>query len=579
MRRTVRTFILLSLGLGAPFHAQDRDFVPVTTAMLEHPSPNDWLMYSRTPDAQRYSPLDRINRQNVGRLREVFKRELGMGAQESIPIVHDGVMYLIAPGASVLAVDATNGDLIWEHKRPEGTPPSRTKALAIYQDLVLFSSPDGFMVGLDARTGAVRWETKSIGALISGVIVADGKVISGRACGRERENCHISAHDALTGEEVWRFYTVPWAGEPGDETWAGSPPDQRLASPWGLAGGYDPERRLILWGIANPMPNTRAARHGGNPRAIPVTAPSALYSNSTVALNPDTGKLVWYYQHLPGDDWDLDYTNERVLVRSAVSPDPAHVKWINPDIPRGQVHDIAFTVGEGGGIFALDRDAGKFLWATPFPYDTPNFLISDIDVRTGQTRLNEEVLLEEPGERHTICFWNTKSYWPMAYHVGENSLFVPYVDNCVDNSSPIPESENGPAVRAIRQGTPRPGANMEAFAGLAKINAETGEITRIYTGRAPSNGAVLATAGGLVFWGDLARKFRAFDAASGEILWEETLGGTIQNSTITYAVDGRQYVAVFTGEGLLTGGLLEQAGLTDVPRRYNALYVFALPDE
>jgi alcohol dehydrogenase (cytochrome c) len=327
------------------------------------------------------------------------------------------------------------------------------------------------------------------------------------------------------------------------------------------------------------MPNTRAARHGGDSRAIPVTAPSALYSNSTVALNPDTGTLVWYYQHLPGDDWDLDYTNERVLVRSAVSPDPAHVKWINPDIPRGQVHDIAFTVGEGGGIFALDRDEGKFLWATPFPYDTPNFLISDIDVRTGQARLNEEVLLEEPGERHTICFWNTKSYWPMAYHVGENALFVPYVDNCVDNSSPIPESENGPAVRAIRQGTPRPGANMEAFAGLAKINAETGEITRIYTGRAPGNGAVLATAGGLVFWGDLARKFRAFDAASGEILWEETLGGTIQNSTITYAVDGRQYVAVFTGEGLLTGGLLEQAGLADVPRRYNALYVFALPDE
>lgn len=577
IRTTLAATASALLALSGLVHAQDRDFVPVTTAMLENPSPDDWLMYSRTPDAQRYSPLDQIDRRNVGRLRQVFKRELGVGAQESIPIVHDGVMYLIAPGARVLALDAATGDLVWEHKRPDGTPPSRTKALAIYEDLVLFSSPDGFMVGLDARTGEVRWETKSIGALISGVIVADGKLISGRACGRERANCHISAHDALTGTELWRFHTVPLAGEPGDETWGGSPPDERLASPWGLAGGYDPVRRLIFWGIANPMPNTRLERHGGNPRAVPMTTPADLYSNSTVTLNPDTGELVWYYQHLPGDDWDLDYTNERVLVRSPVRPDPAHVKWINPDIPRGDIRDIAFTVGEGGGIFALDRDDGTFLWATPFPYDTPNFLISDIDVRTGRTHINEAMLLDEPGKRRTICFWNTKSYWPMAYHPGENALYVPYVDNCVDNSAPIPETENGPAVRAIRQGTPRPGANMDAFAGLAKINVETGEMTRIYTGRAPSNGAVLATAGGLVFWGDLAGKFRAFDATSGDILWEETLGGTIQNSTITYAVDGKQYVAVFTGEGLLTGGLLEQAGLTDVPRRYNALYVFALP--
>ena len=577
IRKRLLVLTVAIVAAAAASLAQVREFVPVTGATLENPGPNDWLMYSRTYDAQRFSPLTQINRQNVAQLREVFKRDLGSGSQESIPIVYRGVMYLVAPGASVLALDATNGNLIWEHKRPEGTGPSRTKALAIYEDLVLFTSPDGFVVGLDARTGAVRWETRSVGALISGVIVVDGKVISGRACGRERDACHISAHDARTGRELWRFYTVPTAGEPGEETWGGLPAERRLASPWGLAGGYDPARRLIIWGIANPMPNSRAERHDGNAHAIPVTAPSALYSNSTVALNPDTGRLVWYYQHLPGDDWDLDYTNERVLVRTPVSPDPRHVKWINPAIPRGQVRDIALTVGEGGGLFALDRDAGTFLWATPFPFDTPNFLISDIDVRTGRTRLNEALILDPPGQRRTVCFWNTKSYWPMAYHPGENALFVPYVDNCVDNSSPIPESENGPAVRAIRQGTPRPGSSAEQFAGLAKVNVETGEITRIYQGRAPGNGAVLATAGDLVFWGDLARKLRAFDAGSGRILWETTLGGTIQNSTITYAVDGRQYVAVLTGEGLLTGGLLEQAGLGEVPRRYNALYVFALP--
>src|SRR5688500_2292644 len=138
-----------------------------------------------------------------------------------------------------------------------------------------------------------------------------------------------------------------------------------------LPGVYDPQRRLVHWGVANPMPNTRRARHDGKFDAIPLSAPADLYSNSTVALNPDTGKLVWYYQHLPGDDWDLDYTNERVLVRTAVSPDPKFVKWINPDIPRGQMRDIALTFGEGGGIFALDRTTGQVLWANLFSVDTP----------------------------------------------------------------------------------------------------------------------------------------------------------------------------------------------------------------
>jgi alcohol dehydrogenase (cytochrome c) len=551
-----------------------KTFTPVTEAMLANPAPDDWLMYSRTYDAQRFSPLKQITRQNVGQLRQVFKRELGAGAQESIPIVYRGVMYVVAPGASILAIDATNGDVIWEHKRPAGA--SRTKAIAIYEDMVFYSSPDGFIVALDARTGQLKWETKSSGNLTSGVIVADGKVLSGRACGTVRDDCYISAHDARTGREAWRFYTVPAAGEPGDETWGGAPPEGRLASPWGLAGGYDPVRRLIFWGIANPMPNTRAARHGGNARAIPLSAPADLYSNSTVALNPDTGKLAWYYQHLPGDDWDLDFPNERVLVRTAVAPDPKFVKWINPDVPRGQVRDVALNVGEGGGIWALDRTTGQFLWATPFPSDVPEFLISKIDVKTGQTFINENVLVDAPGERRTVCFWNTKSYWPMAYHAGLNSLFVSYNNNCLDMTAAAPAAEGQPAASERRVGVPRPGSKPEEFAGLAKINVATGEIRHIYQGRAPGQGAVLATAGDLVFWGDLDQKFRAFDARSGEMVWETTLGGTIQNSTITYAVNGKQYIAVLTGEGLLSGGLIDQAQLKPV-RRYNALYVFALP--
>jgi alcohol dehydrogenase (cytochrome c) len=499
---------------------------------------------------------------------------MGMGTVESIPLVYRGIMYFAVPGAGVRALDAATGSAIWSYKRELGN--SRTKTLAIFDDLVFYTAPDGFIVALDARTGEMRWETKTSGGLTSGPIVVEGKVLTGRTCTGQRANCYISAHDARTGKEIWKFFTAAGPGEPGGETWGDAPEPTRTASTWGLPGSYDPVRKLIYWGVANPTPNTRMARHGGNPDAIPTFAPADLYSNSTVALNPETGKLAWYYQHLPGDDWDEDYTHERTLLRTPVSPDSRFVKWINPDIRRGSPRDIAVMVGEGGGIFALDRATGQFLWASPFPYDVKNFIISSIDVKTGITHLNTDLLFREPGQKHTLCFWNTRSYWPLAYHPALNSLYVPFVDNCLDMTSAIPATAEQAAVGEKRVGARRAGTELDAFAGVAKVNMATGEVKRIYTGRAPGNGAMLATAGDLVFWGDLNQKFRAFDANSGKILWETTLQGAIQNSTITYAVNGKQYVAVFTGEGALTGGLIDQAGIQPA-RRHNAIYVFALP--
>ena len=214
----------------------------------------------------------------------------------------------------------------------------------------------------------------STGGLSSGTIVFGDKVVTGRTCNGQRANCYIAAHDARTGKEAWRFYTASGPDDPaGDASWGGAPEATRTASTWGLGGSYDPVRNVIYWGVANPTPNTRAARHAGNIDAIPRTAPADLYSNSTVAINAATGKLSWYFQHLPGDDWDQDYTNERILLRTKVSPDPKFVKWMNPDVPRGQERDIVVNVGEGGGIFALDRATGQFLWANPFPYDAPEF--------------------------------------------------------------------------------------------------------------------------------------------------------------------------------------------------------------
>jgi alcohol dehydrogenase (cytochrome c) len=558
---------------------------PVTTEVLKKPDPADWLMYSRTYDAQRFSPLAQIDRGNVGTLRRAWTKPLPSGPIEAIPLVYRGVMYLLTPGgrdggSRIAALDATNGDLLWEYK-PDDNGSSRVKALAIYEDMIYYTAPAAAanepspVIALDAATGKIRWSAPITPENhTSGAIVVEGKVISGRTCNTARENCYIYALDAVTGKEAWRFYTAPAEGESGDASWAGVPSSKRRTSAWGLPGTYDPVRRLIYWGIANPMPNTRAERHGGNADAIPLTAPADLYSNSTVALKPDTGELVWYYQHLPGDDWDEDANEERVLVHTAVAPDARYVKWINPGVRKGEQRDVVITVGEGGGMWVNDAANGQFLWAMPFPYDVPNFIISGIDVKTGITHINRDLVLDKPGMNKVICFWNTRSFWPLAYHPGLNALYVPYADHCLDMTSAVPGGD-----REKRGGVRRSGGDPAKFAGIAKIDMSTGKLDRIYEGRAAGNGAMLATAGNLVFWGDIAQVLRAFDAETGKILWQsEPLGATVQTSTITYAVNGRQYVAVVNGEGLIGArGLAAAAELTLPENRGNSINVFALP--
>jgi alcohol dehydrogenase (cytochrome c) len=564
-----------------------KDFAPVTQQMLLSPSPGDWLMLSRTYDEQRFSPLNQINRGNVGQLRMAWARGMATGVTETVPIVYRGVMYVVSPGAFVQALDATNGDLLWEYKRkyPDDMraavlETSRAKGLAIFEDMVYYTAPDGYIVALDARTGALRWETmahdrKGGAQHTSAPIVVEGKVITGRVCADSREECFIAAHDARTGKEVWKFYTTAAPGEPGGDSWGNVPVNERIAGTWGLPGSYDPARKLIYWGIANPKPYTRMQRHG-SADGVSQSAPANAYSNSTVAINADTGKLAWYYQHLPGDDWDSDHAHERILLRTPVNPDTNEVKWISSKVPRGQQRDVVFSVGEPGGIWALDRATGEFLWATPFPYDVPDFHISRIDVETGKTYINWDKVFKKDGDRSLVCFFNTKSYWPTAYHPGTNSVYIPYIDSCLDMQADV-KSESG---YGLRSGGLRPGIDPQKAAGIAKVNMATGKIERFYYGRVPGNGAMLATAGNLIFWGDAARRFRAFDAESGKILWETILGGVISVSTITYAVNGTQYVAVMTGDGQSgTRGLFSQVSGIDAPRAHNAIYAFALPDQ
>lgn len=559
------------------------NFRPVTDEMLENPDPGDWLMFSRTYDAQRSSPLDEINRDNVGNLTMAWSRGLPEGITETIPTVYDGIMYLTMPDSSVAALDATTGDLIWRYKPEIEGRPGRSKTMSIYQDMVYLGASDGSVIAIDAVTGKERWRTPSSGRdITSGTWVVDGKVLSAGTC-RTREDCVITAHDALTGELVWSFYTTQSPDDPpGYDTWGGVPLADRRTSAWGLPGSYDPETNLIYWGIANPSPYTRYDRHGGNSAAVPYQAPVDLYSDSTVALDPDTGELAWYYQHLPGDDWDEDMNQERIIFHTKVNPDPDHVKWINPDVV-GQERDVIANVGEGGGLWVLDKHTGEFLWALPFPEDHENFLISDIDVNTGLVTINADLLLTEPGAHRIICYFNTRSYWPSSYDAQRNTMYVPFIRNCLNMTSATPATEGMPAMPQSRIGISAPGTTPEELNGMAKINMETGEITYWHTGPVPTTASILTTAGNLLFWGDVNRRFRAQDMDTGEVLWETILGGPISTSNITYSVDGRQYVAVITGNNLsapgINTGTMGPVRLNLDNGSGNNLYVFALPEE
>ena len=287
-----------------------RDFVPVTDQMLRNPDPADWPMMRGNYQAQSYSALDQINAGNVGGLQLEWVWNMNDGNSEPAPLVYGGVIYLINPGNVIQALDGRTGDLIWEHASgPENTQDMR--GIAIYQDKIIHATTDARLVALDARTGEVLWETmiQEGNSNSSGPIVADGKVITGMGrCSRYIESrCFISAHDANTGELVWRFNTVAEAGEPGGDTWGDLDNIFRKGGETWITGSYDPELNLTYWGTAQAKPWVPISRHMS-------IFDEGLYTNSTVAVDVETGELEWYFQHVPGEALDLDEVFERVLV-------------------------------------------------------------------------------------------------------------------------------------------------------------------------------------------------------------------------------------------------------------------------
>jgi PQQ-dependent dehydrogenase (methanol/ethanol family) len=550
------------------------DFAPVTDAEIQNPDPADWLSWRRTLDSWGYSPLTQITQENVATLRMVWARPLPPGHQEGTPLVHDGIMYFPGPADVIEAIDAASGQLIWQHRRqlPDDIgnylPVYDTnRNLALFGNLIIDTSADDYIYALDARTGEQVWETQIMdyrhgSKQSSGPIIANGLAITGRSCEPEGgpDACVITAHDALTGREVWRTSTIARGDDPNDATWGGVPlADRQQVGAW-MIPSYDPALRLVYMGtsVTAPAPKIRLA--GGDH--------DYLYHNSTLALDVDTGRIVWHYQHLV-DHWDLDHPFPRLLLDEEVAPDPVEVTWINPAIVPGRTYKVLTGVpGKTGVIYTLDRETGQFLWARP---TIEQNVVGDIDVATGRVSNNPATVFTNYGEELNVCPAPSggTNYPSPAYSPLTGAMYLTSNNTCSWMAAIAPDNEPGVYGMSSRQYVPDSAGGMVGV--IHAVNAQTGRTMWTFPTRGGMQ-SLLATGGGLLFSGNADGRVRAHDQDSGQVLWEMNLGSSITGYPATFMAGGQQYLAMSTGRWLNDTFTPE---LTHGSQ--NTLYVFALP--
>jgi len=455
----------------------------------------------------------------------------------------------------------------------------RNRTMAIWGTMLLDASGDNQIYAIDAQTGKLVWETavlppKAPASATGGPIIANGKVISGRQCqpAATTDACIVTAHDAKTGKEVWRFRTIPRPGEPGYETWGDVPENERWHVGTWMVPSYDPETNLVILGTSVTIPAPKFVL-GGNDK-------QHLYHNSTIALNADTGKIVWYYQHLV-DHWDLDHPFERLLVDTAVTPDPKEVPWINPRLKPGERRKVVTGIpGKSGIIYTLDRQTGEFLWARPTVMQN---VIRNIDGATGKVTVNPDVTFSKKGETHFVCPSSTGGKnWPAgAYNPQLNVMYYPLQNTCMNATTTV-DTRDPKAVYGLQMplvaapSSDKPGAPpTEKIGSVWAISVETGKVLWKYEQRAGML-SLVTMAGGMVMGGDAAGVFRAWDDRSGKVLWEVNLGAPVSGYPISYAVDGKQYIAVPTG-GSLVAGSTNRLTPELKPSQTSNVYIFALP--
>ena len=583
LRSTLLTLPLLLLAI-APAPAQQlprpgSDVIngvkPVPESELRNPPPGDWLMWRRTYDAWGYSPLDQITKDNVKNLQVAWTWSLNNGPTEMTPLVRNGVLFVTNPGDKIQAINGATGDLIWEYRRdlPQKllTEPGNTLAkrnMAILDDMLIIATSDAHLAALDIKTGKVIWDHQTADwtkgwRYSGGPFVAGGTIVQGMTgCGNaEPGGCFITGHDPKTGAEKWRVYTVARPGEPGGDTWNGLPLESRFgASAW-ISGSYDPEQNIVFYGAGQPYPWIAEMR--GTLPLKEGQKNNALFSDTTMALDPATGKMKWYFQHMPNDTYDLDVVYERILVDLTVG---------------GQTRKAVLTAGKTGMLEALDRTNGEYLW---YKETVPQNVIASVDPKTGAKTLNQAAI-PHIGQQTVNCPADPGGRgWPAtAYSPKTGMLYMPLNEYC-SNTRPTP-LDPGQAYtgggRAVYSRVPVPNSD----GNIGRVDAiKLGDHSTAWSKRqrAPATSAVLPTAGGVVFAGSLDRWFRALDDSTGQILWQLRTNNAINGFPVSYMAGGKQYVAVAVGNG--SSEMRSLATLTPeiaIPEGGSALWVFALPD-